>query len=105
MAPPTPVLIQEDLQRVYNLNQKLSDAKCSLKSITQYECTFNGGLVNCYPFKRLFQDCLMKDGKKQRVEITTMETNAKEKQQINEAKKFLNAESQIRQLYELEQSE
>lgn len=100
MAPPTPVLEKEDLNRVYELEKKLRDAKCSLKSLTQFECTFNGGLVNCYPFKRVFEDCLLKNGKRQRVEITTYSTNAAEKQRANEAKRFFKAESKIRQIYE-----
>lgn len=107
MAPPTPVLVKEDLSRVYELEKRLSDAECSLTSLTQFECTFNGGLVNCYPFKRIFKDCMLKNGHRQRVEVTNYDTNAAEKLKVTEAKKFLNAESKIRQMYEsnLNQSE
>ncbi|CAM9010473.1 unnamed protein product [Wickerhamomyces anomalus] len=100
MAPPTPVLVKEDLSRVYELDKRLGDAQCTLKSLTQFECTFNGGLVNCYPFKRLFKDCLLANGKRQRVEVTEPSTNAAEKLKSSEAKRFLNAESKIRQMYE-----
>lgn len=105
MAPPTPVLVKDDLNRVYDIEKKLKDATCTLKSLTQYECTFNGGLINCYPFKRVFQDCVLKNGQRQRVEITDYDTNSAEKLKMSEAKKFLNAESRIRQMYEKELSE
>ncbi|CEP22962.1 unnamed protein product [Cyberlindnera jadinii] len=74
MAPPTPVLSREDVARMYKPPSDLSG--CIYKSITQNNCSFEGGLVQCVPFKRVFRDCPVgSKGKRQVVEITDESTN------------------------------
>lgn len=70
MAPPTKILSPE------NQRQLLERAKdCSLKSLTQNECAFNGHEYICTPFKRLFQECIVRD-QLIRIEVTDKFTNS-----------------------------
>ncbi|KAL7665842.1 Uncharacterized protein ABC855_g1435 [[Candida] zeylanoides] len=87
MAPPTLVHTREDALRRYG-----HPRECTLKSLTQHECTFKVSEtappeIICLPFKRLFERCrqevVVKDahGHKQvaakwiNFEVTTPETN------------------------------
>ncbi|KAH3679466.1 hypothetical protein WICMUC_000956 [Wickerhamomyces mucosus] len=101
MAPPTLVLSKDDSLKAYRLQSLLNSpkTKCQLKSLSQFECSFDGGLYTCVPFKRVFQDCIMKNGKRQVVEVTDKNTN-KLQFEGDEAKRFLNIEANLRKLYE-----
>ncbi|CCF60642.1 hypothetical protein KAFR_0L00350 [Kazachstania africana CBS 2517] len=42
---------------------------CQLYSLVQYNCEYRvGGTLECFPFKRMFLECLDKSGKLKRVE-------------------------------------
>lgn len=79
MAPPTPVYSKDEVLRVFELDKLVDEKQCELKSLTQFECGFSGGLSECVPFKRVFQDCVLRNGQRQRIEITGSWTNSKEK--------------------------
>lgn len=115
MSPPTPVLSRAEVLRRYE--KQLSDPakyNCSLKSISQNECTFrvspDSSTVQetiCIPFKRLFQRCLVPyakkvNGKKEtalrwvNIEITDAETNEPVRAKYGEeVKRFLEAEQDL----------
>lgn len=87
--------------------------ECSLKSLSQNECTFlvspDSSVIQqtiCIPFKRIFQRCLVPyvrtvDGKKQsekkwiNIEITDLTTNDQRAKYGAEVEKFLNAEQEL----------
>lgn len=89
MAPPTPVLSRDEIARVY----RVPDGPCTLKSLTQHQCSFDGGLVTCVPFKRLFKECL-KGTKKVVWEITDVDTN----RETAELTQFSQAQKNARRL-------
>jgi inner membrane protease subunit SOM1 len=95
MAPPTPILTKEDINKVFEWDKRVDPSTCVLKSITQFNCSFDGGLVTCVPFKRLFNECVVK-GKKRRiaVEITDVNTNTSE----SEVMKFLREAREVREM-------
>lgn len=124
MAPPTPVYDRLDILSKYE--HVLSDPKkynCSLKSISQNECTFKISYPNqvpnviCLPFKREFQRCLLpttviKDGKKTQskkwvnIEITDEYTNKKilyDPSYEFTVKEFLQADKDLRKMLESEE--
>ncbi|KAF8004540.1 inner membrane protease subunit SOM1 [Metschnikowia aff. pulcherrima] len=111
MSPPTPVRTWPEVQSIYK--EQLSNPQkyqCSLKSLTQLECTFKISPSNsvmetiCIPFKRTFQRCLQPytkvvDGKKVKgerwinIETTNPQTNEPIKTKYNdEILRFLRAE-------------
>ncbi|SCU81904.1 LAMI_0B08152g1_1 [Lachancea mirantina] len=74
MAPPTPILGPEELDRAKGQVLK----PCKLMSLTQNECRFDGHEYVCIPFKRVFQECQAGKGKHKhtlRFEVTTAATN------------------------------
>lgn len=72
MAPPTKILGYDVQQRMLERSQE-----CALKSLTQNECAFNGHEYVCVPFKRLFQQCVMRDGRRLNIEVTNEATNGR----------------------------
>ena len=119
MAPPIPVYNRVETQ--HRFKQQLEDPKkyqCTLKSITQHECTFKTSPdrslppeIICLPFKRLFQRCLIPSGKGKKeekrwvnIEITDSTTNSdllEEKSRFNkDVQDFLSAEKDFRKLME-----
>lgn len=88
MAPPIPVHSREDIQHRYRLQLADPDRHlCSLKSLTQHECTFKSNSSGrpetiCLPFKRLFWRCLVVDNPKKKtskwihIEVTDKTTNS-----------------------------
>lgn len=93
MSPPTPVFSRKEIEQKYaaQLNEP-EKYQCTLKSLTQNECTFklgeNSRVVEtlCVPFKRIFQRCLvphtiLKNGRKTvekrwiNIEITLASSN------------------------------
>lgn len=70
MAPPTKILGLDTQQRMLQRGEN-----CSLKSLVQNECAFNGNDYVCTPFKRLFEQCMVKDGRVLNIEVTNLNTN------------------------------
>ncbi|CAN3475206.1 protein Som1p, mitochondrial [Diutina catenulata] len=66
MSPPVEVLQRSQVPSRYT--------ECTLKSITQHECTFRAQEIICLPFKRIFERCLV-NGKYKNIEVTTRDTN------------------------------
>lgn len=113
MSPPTPVLSRAEMRQIYSdqLNNP-EKYECSLKSLSQNECTFlvspDSSVIQqtiCIPFKRIFQRCLVPygrtvDGNKQsekwiNIEITDLTTNDQRAKYGAEVEKFLNAEQEL----------
>lgn len=115
MSPPTPVLTRAQAHQLY-AKQLDNPVKynCTLKSLTQNECTFrvspDSAVVQetiCLPFKRIFQRCLVPyvktvRGKKERgerwvnIEITDSSTNENIREKYgDEVKRFLRAEQDL----------
>ncbi|CDR44749.1 CYFA0S15e02256g1_1 [Cyberlindnera fabianii] len=102
MAPPTPIITRDELDRVFALEQRLDQTNCVIRSLTQHNCVFEGGLINCVPFKRLFRECALKQGNgRLRVEITDVNTN----KEANEATLFLRAQDKLRKQAMKEQND
>lgn len=116
MSPPTAVFTRQEIQDKYKKQLK-NPAKynCSLKSLTQLECTFKISPEDstvqetiCIPFKRVFQRCLvshtmMKNNKKVtgkrwiNIEITLTSTNDEVKAiYSNELLQFMRAEVDLK---------
>lgn len=114
MAPPTPVRLQAEIRDLYR--EQLSNPekyKCTLKALTQLECTFRISGTNsvletiCIPFKRVFQRCLQpyvrtENGKKVRgerwinIEVTDASTNEPViSKHSEEIQRFLKAEAEL----------
>ncbi|KAH3678936.1 hypothetical protein WICPIJ_008764 [Wickerhamomyces pijperi] len=100
MAPPTPILSKDEILRAYKLDKMLKspDNNCTLKSLTQFECSFDNGLYKCNPFKRIFQDCILSNGKRQVVEMTTSETN--EDDSLIDKRRFMDVQADLKRIYE-----
>ncbi|QLL35092.1 hypothetical protein HG536_0H04680 [Torulaspora globosa] len=80
MAPPTPVLTREQLERQISFP---SADGCQLKSLTQFQCQIfppGSGEYLCIPFKRLFEECVVAAGASKntpsRFEVTSPLTNS-----------------------------
>ncbi|ODV98375.1 hypothetical protein PACTADRAFT_185126 [Pachysolen tannophilus NRRL Y-2460] len=58
MSPPIPVYSKKEIDNTYKKFLKDDDANCTLYSLIQNQCTFNGSEIICLPFKRLFTRCL-----------------------------------------------
>lgn len=73
MAPPTPILIPEQISREKERIQTLKNKKkCELKSLTQHLCHAEApGEYVCVPFKRVFEKCLGHT-----LEVTDLDTNS-----------------------------
>lgn len=115
MSPPTPVLTGLQAHRLYAKQlDNPNDYNCTLKSLTQNECTFrvspDSAVVQetiCIPFKRIFQRCLVPyvttvKGKKEKgerwvnIEITDSSTNKNVRDKHgDEVKRFLRAEQDL----------
>lgn len=115
MSPPTPVLNAAQAHRLYaDQLDHPNEYSCSLKSLTQNECTFivspESSVVQetiCIPFKRIFQRCLVPyvktvRGKKEKgerwvnIEITDAATNENIREKYGaEVKRFLRAEQDL----------
>lgn len=114
MSPPTPVLTRGDIRRLYvGQLSNPQEYECSLKSLSQHECTFvvsaDSSVVQktiCIPFKRVFQRCLVPyvktiEGKKHsgkrwiNIEVTDVETNDPKAVYGSEVEEFLKAEQEL----------
>lgn len=107
MSPPVPVFSREEvIEEIPELGYskaKLSK-KCSLYTITQNQCTFNGTEIICLPFKRTFARCPLinkaKDGRLYAdIEITTSRDNNYKKQE-SMLEKFLSADKELRKKFQ-----
>lgn len=124
MAPPIPVYNRSEVRHQYRKQLELpAEYECSLRSITQHECTFRAfedrsrrPEILCLPFKRVFQRCLVpqmvkEDGHKTMVkrwvniEVTDASTNRSLVQGTtykDEVRDFMNAERDFRKLMEMD---
>lgn len=115
MSPPTPVRDRSEINLLYR--KQLSDPKkyeCSLKSLTQLECTFRISPTSstvqetiCIPFKRVFQRCRQDFTKREygkkvsatrwiNIEVTNFDSNDSIKQSHGEeVQRFLQAEKDL----------
>lgn len=116
MSPPTAVYTRQEILEKYKHQLKNpSKYNCSLKSLTQLECTFKISPEDsrvqetiCIPFKRVFQRCLvphtvMKNSKKVtgerwiNIEITLASTNDEMKAAYSkELLQFMRAEVDLK---------
>ncbi|KAG0676895.1 hypothetical protein C6P40_001123 [Pichia californica] len=69
MAPALPVYSREEIERIYpKIFKKEEDKKeinrdnipnnCEIYELIQNQCTYDGNMVYCLPFKRIFLRCL-----------------------------------------------
>lgn len=120
MSPPTPVFNRQEIQNKYAAQLRdPAKYKCTLKSLTQNECTFvispeTSRVLQtiCIPFKRVFQRCLVphtqvKNGKKVHgerwvnIEITLVTTNDRNKAAYGkELLQFMKAEADLKKWIE-----
>ncbi|ODV62908.1 Som1p ASCRUDRAFT_6530 [Ascoidea rubescens DSM 1968] len=108
MAPPTPVLSRDNAQFLIKKKhisltdispETLKKENCKLKSLTQYECSYdykNDNII-CLPFKRLFKTCQSLDNFHQLVEVTNNSTNHRFKNQKKDAIRYLKAEKDLKE--------
>ncbi|ODV83343.1 hypothetical protein CANARDRAFT_9744 [[Candida] arabinofermentans NRRL YB-2248] len=109
MAPPLPVYSRDEIKSLYphlfperipkdddtlpnsntnSTNFKLSLPNCTLYSLTQNQCTYDGNRTVCIPFKRLFARCLDEEYSKKKEVIGYKLTPSHKDFQKNPNEKF-----------------